>query len=154
MMPVHPYEIPSLRLPSERSSRELRAYLRDEYQADVGWLNHFILTRSPPLHTRLRRWLAARRSRRGSESRGEAPVAVSRTQPFPSTADAEDCPHLLLEDLGFGGNADFLRCTVCGDVLVTRGASQWRIRAAEDDVTASPVERLGGEAVVVGPDEL
>lgn len=154
MMPVHPYEAASLRLPSDRFYPELRAYLRDEYRADMGWLDHLVRSKRPPLRIRLHRWLAARQPRREGEPRDASSAAISLTPSPRSAAHPVDCPHPLIEDLGFGGDAEFLRCTVCGDVLVTRGAIQWRIRPAKDDVAPSPSDRRDGEAVFASPDEL
>ena len=52
-------------------------------------------------------------------------------------AETSLCPHPLLEDLGLGDGAEFLRCMMCGDVLVVRGASQWTIRRAEGSAVSA-----------------
>lgn len=137
-------------LPNDRSSAQLRAYLRDEHHAEIGWLNHAIRSERLPRRSRLGRWLAARRVRRQLPAVHALPSAAPEAAPSSSTRDAEDCLHPLTEDLGLGGGAEYLRCAVCGDVIVVRGAKQWRLRSVvdgapsastlEDPILASPEE--------------
>lgn len=132
MMSVPPSGVLSLDLPNDRSSAQLRAYLRDEYHADIGWLERTIRSERAPRRGRLRRWLATRRSRPELPSPRRSTAATSAARSSASPVDAQDCSHPMTEDLGLGGETGFLRCAICGDVIVVRGARQWRIRSSSD----------------------
>ncbi len=54
----------------------------------------------------------------------------SQASPVPLRAETE-CPHSVREELGLGGLALFLRCCVCGDVLVISGNRAWRVGSVE-----------------------
>ncbi len=124
MMPNAMLELSSNAMRTKHSSPELRAYLRDEWGSDTGWLDR--LAPRTSLLTRARAWF-----RRPARTRTPSPlaadsvlasgiVAVSEPVHFP-----DDCPHLAVEDLGFGGTAEFLRCSLCGGVLVVHAGRQW-----------------------------
>ncbi len=148
MMSVPRFGIRNNYRTNDRSSAQLRGYLRDEYHADIDWLYASVRSRAPPLRTRLRRWLGARRSRRP-----ELPAAERIPEPIPPRADrvaAETCPHPLIEELGLSGDAEFLRCAVCGEVIVARGTRAWRLREPENAVVA-PSAALPNESLVSEP---
>ncbi len=141
-------------LPNDRSSAQLRAYLRDEFQAEIGWLDHAIRSKRVSLPSRLSRWLAARQARREHLSARGSPDATPEPFPSPSARDAEDCPHPLTEDLGLGGAAGFLRCAICGDVIVVRGARQWRIRSGTEETASVEAEPSPDDGMSAAPGEL
>lgn len=152
MMSVPPSGVLSWDLPNDRSSAQLRAYLRDEHQAGIAWLDHEIRSARRPIRSRLGRWLAARQARRAQPLASRSADATPEILPRPSAPDAEDCPHPLTEDLGISGGAGFLRCAICGDIIVVRGARQWRLRSVADrGATARPLEEA---PLPVGSDEL
>lgn len=121
---------------SERESLDLRRYARDEWAAQVHWIRKAVPT--VPLRERLGHWL-----------RRERPLATpARTVvgaiPSPpelvraSLPDEAPCPHVVQEDLGLGGTTAFLRCCVCGEVLVVSGRQVWGLRRSEPVAAPDP----------------
>ena len=153
MIPWIPADPTTSRLRNDRSSQELRAYFRDEYGADAPWTLARSRSRSVPLRVRFRRWLIAWKGRRDSPSSKPIPEAspVVRSDWL---AAADSCPHLITEDLGVGDDAEFLRCTACGDVLVVGGSRQWRITRLSEEVASSPVDRPSEAPASAGPEGL
>ncbi len=46
--------------------------------------------------------------------------------------DPQTCRHAEVEELGHDGGAAFVRCVVCGSVLIIRGAHRWIIRPTDE----------------------
>ncbi len=134
-------------LPNDRSSAQLRAYLRDEYRAEIAWLDREVRSQLPSRRGWLGRWLAARQARRERPSARVSSDPSPETPPSPSARDAEDCAHLLTEDLGLSGGAGFLRCAICGDVIVVRGGRRWRIGSETEEPASVPAGPATGEDV-------
>ncbi len=112
---------------NERGSAELRAYARDEWHADVQWI--LGLFSRPSRRLKIRAWL--RRQGTGISS-GRSPVAPRRPASRPTVGSSpEDCPHPAVEDLGFGGTASFLRCVLCGGVLILHEGHRWSVNSVE-----------------------
>ncbi len=119
---------------NDRTAPELRNYLRAEWGAEspsaLAW------TQLPTLRARLGDWFQRRKAARSPPHPVAAKPATS-ARPASMVPDASRvCPHLVTEDLGFGG-AEFLRCAVCGDILVEQRGRRWRIRpeaAAPEDL--------------------
>ena len=42
------------------------------------------------------------------------------------------CGHEEIEQLGHDGGVVFLRCTVCGSIVIGRGAHRWIIRPTDE----------------------
>ncbi len=124
---------------TDRASRELRAYLRSEWGGDAPWL--YPPAPRTPWRARLRGWWAARRSTslRSPQPSADLPSAGISYAPS-ATEDPEDCPHADVEQLGFSGATLFVRCSRCGDVLILRGARQWRVASEDVACPAEPVE--------------
>lgn len=131
-MPNALLELTSNALRMGRSSPELRAYSRDEWGSDAAWLYRRVPR--TPLLAKLRAWL-----RRPTRTRPPSPAAADPRSSagftaVPRAVEADDdCLHPTVEDLGFGGTAEFLRCTLCGDVLVVDEGRRWAF------VSAAPV---------------
>ena len=118
--------------PNDRSSRELRAYVRREWGSDVSWIESLAPRR--PLRLRMRAWLRGRAEARESRSRDdERPRPCFASLPVSLDAEA-GCPHSAAEDLGFCGSARFLRCSLCGGVLIGHDGRWWGL-----DPAGSPV---------------
>jgi len=157
MVPILPLSIPPdgpLGRREDRISRELRAYLRAEYNADEHWLfaqNHTVrgsirvrvhdwLRRLRSLRNPLRRTRAGESTDRGlRESVGEAPLP----HPFEAAIDRSTCPHSLREPLGSAGNASYFRCIDCGTVLIAQDTRMWILRAPSSDDREAARELLG-----------
>lgn len=108
---------------SERAtSSELRTYLRDEWNAEPAWLYAEIRTSGQPLRIRLARWMhrLLRRVPQRETSDKPAPLRTAEAENVASPDDAP-CAHPALEDLGFGGTAEYARCAWCGAVFVSQG---------------------------------
>lgn len=126
---VRSYE-PTLR--NDRASQALRAYVRSEWRGDASWLRQEPARVS--IRSRLRAWLAARKpgvsvpSSPAEAGTSEEPAA----SPVP-TALVEPCPHPDAQELGMSGGVVFLRCTLCGDVLVVDQDREWTLSAAPSE---------------------
>jgi len=127
----------------DRASRELRAYLRWEHNAEIGWLLAQIQHRREPLGRRLLAWIrrrkaeaSARRTVVQPESRDSKDVSQAarhgpptipvETQGESNPVDA--CEHEALAALGSSGGASYWRCSGCGGVLVMQAGRVWIIR--------------------------
>lgn len=151
MMPLPPTGPPWSVARYERSSPELRAYIRDEWKSNPEWLSPPTSRRQDSVWSRLRRWLVPAAK---NKERTETPTTVEPSSPIrasPAVADATPCLHLMREDLGFGGEAEFLRCTFCGDVLIVLGGRTWGVAsvagpspiAVDSDAALVPSETGG-----------
>ena len=111
---------------TDRISQDFRAYIRSEWQGDSTWLR-----REPtrvPVRARFRSWLAARRPTAPTQShRAKAPESADSTPSVVPAAWVEPCPHPDAEELGLSGGAVFLRCLLCGDVLVVDRGRGWSL---------------------------
>lgn len=145
MIPLWATELVADRFRYDRSSSELRAYLRDEYHSNVTWLHARVRPRSASLGIRFRRWIAARPWRREASSPVRTPAPSAASPRWLSAA--ESCPHLLSEDLGSGAGAKFLQCAACGAVLVVSGDRQWRIGRLEDATPSVLAEALAADPI-------
>lgn len=135
----------------DESTPQLRAYVRDEYGSDLPWIHSMLRSRVVPWRIRLRRWFRGRGVQPAKATEARAP------EPHPSRVPVriekpEPCPHLLMEDLGLDGAAEFLRCAACGVVIVVRGDDRWQIGPAADAVTPSAGDFRGEDAALVGLD--
>ncbi len=121
---------------TDRRSSELRRYAKEEWRSQVHWIR----SAAPmvPLRERVGRWLRRERTRE--------PVvgpALGEFAPLPPTAaaaltDGTPCPHLAQEELGLAGTTVFLRCCVCGEVLLLSGHRIWGLNAAEPPAASEP----------------
>lgn len=114
---------------TDRRSSELRRYAQEEWRSQVHWIQG--ATPSVSLRGRLGRWL-----RRGRTREPGARPAVTDLAPLPpaaagTQADGLPCPHLAQEELGLAGTTVFLRCCVCGEVLLVSGHRIWGLNAAD-----------------------
>ena len=127
----------------DRASRELRAYLRWEYNAEIGWLLAQIHRHREPLGRRLLAWIRRRRtsasgprttvthesreSKDGARATGlgplESPIEVRR-----ESIPVDTCEHADLVALGSGGRASYWACSECGHVLIMQAGRIWIIR--------------------------
>ncbi len=146
MLPMPPSGTWLSRVRYDRSSLELNAYMRDEWRSNPDWLVRRPLRRDGSLWSRLRRWFVVR-------AREPARLRVGLSDPAPSDwlARADACPHLVTEDLGLGTQAQFLRCTECGDVLVLHAGREWHVGSAAEP---SPKEPAAGELRPASLEEL
>ncbi len=137
MIPNTLVEMASKPRQSHRGTPELRAYARREWHAEISWILG-LFSRE-----------AARTKVRG-RSRGRRPVTrPARAEAVPARSAiapvalpvAGDCPHVLVEDLGYGGPAAFLRCALCGGVLIDHAGRRWSL---------SPIEPLTWEETTDG----
>lgn len=106
----------------DTTSFELRAYARDEWRSDAAWLRGSI--RPPSFLERLHLWRRSRTRDTGLAHR-EVDAPVASPAAWTSRDGEADCPHVVREDLGLGGPAQFLRCSACGEVLVVTGSRSW-----------------------------
>ena len=112
---------------NDRGSPELRAYVRREWHAEIAWLVRLFSRETVGSTIRgLLRELTARPRNKD----GEAGPARPQTLRVDARA-AEDCPHPVVEDLGFGGPASFLRCALCGGVLILHAGRRWSVSPVE-----------------------
>ncbi len=103
---------------------ELRAYARDEWGSDATWLYHRVPR--TPLLAKVRAWLRRPTRTRPSSPAAADPRASADLTAVPRSVEVDDdCVHPSVEDLGFGGTAEFLRCTFCGEVLVVDDGRRW-----------------------------
>lgn len=127
---------------NDRVSNELRSYARLEWHADLAWLLSQIRTPETSRRTPLRRWIRRRlrAERRQPASAAGKPVGAQTTIANERTRPPDDCRHSLTEFLGAAGAAEFLRCVVCGGVLVIHDGLQWAIRqgGSKDGTPESP----------------
>ena len=113
---------------NDAATRELRAYARWEWNADLPAL--FAAARRPraPAMSRLRAWLRPRTRLRTRD----APDGGSSSPPTESIlltpVPPDDCLHSEISELGAGGRLEFLRCTRCGVVLIEGDGRLWTIR--------------------------
>src|SRR5512136_2393645 len=110
---------------TDRDSQELRAYVRSEWRGDASWLDRE--SSRVALRARFRRWFASRRvaaspARPTGEMTWPAESAVPATEGL-----VEPCPHPDAQELGLSGGVVFLRCFLCGDVLVVGGGQAWSV---------------------------
>jgi hypothetical protein len=146
MMRIPPTEIPLLRMRNDRFTAELRAYARDEFRSDPGWLQARALSRRVSWTSRLRRWWTTLAERRTAPT-GE-PVAepiVARAEPA-NVADEPPCPHAVVEELGLDVTTRFLRCTACGSVLVIDTRSRWWLPAGSQANEGSDTSRISSDS--------
>ncbi len=121
---------------TDRRSSDLRRYAREEWHSQVHWIRG--ATPSVPLRAWLARWLHRVRMRdpvakRAVVEPAPLPPAAAGTQ-----ADGSPCPHLVQEELGLAGTTVFLRCSVCGEVLLLSGHRIWGLHAAEPLAASEP----------------
>ncbi len=121
---------------TDRRSSDLRRYAREEWHSQVHWIRG--ATPSVPLRARLARWLHRARTREPVSA-----LAVGESAPLPPAAagtqtDGAPCPHLVQEELGMAGTTVFLRCSVCGEVLLLSGHRIWGLNAAEPPAASEP----------------
>lgn len=119
---------------NDRDSSDLRRYAHDEWRSQVHWIRG--LARPARLRQRVGRWL-----RRGfAQAVARAVPVPASPDPFPVTAaepeEAPPCPHPAREELGLGGTVSFLRCCVCGDVLIVSGSRAW-VLDGDDSLAAA-----------------
>jgi len=111
---------------ADRLPQDLRAYVRSEWQGDATWIRSD--ASRVPLRERFRAWLS---SRRPTASPQPSPLRTSGSAVSTLPADAvefvEPCSHPDAEELGLGGGAVFLRCLLCGDVLVVDSGQEWSL---------------------------
>lgn len=154
MMPALPIAAAHSQTRYDRFSSELRAYLRDEWGSEGAWPIRPEQRRAVSPWVRLRRWFRARPRRQGSPS----PVRVDKDWPTAvepaRLASADGCLHLVSEDLGVGGSASFLRCTMCGEVLVVQGGREWWLQAATPEPPHLPGIQVPGEALPATSEEM
>lgn len=148
-MPMSSLTGPYLR--SDRSSMELRAYFRNEWGNEPGWIPTLRPSR-PSAWRRMTAWLRTRRFTAERPQRTPiAAVAFSGTETALSRRSAP-CDHATMEDLGADVDTRFLLCSGCGEVLVVHNGRSWRIHSnpepaasdslGEDDRACSPGEHL------------
>lgn len=115
-------------LRTDRASQELRAYVRSEWRGDASWLRREA-SRKPP-RSGLRAWFASRRAAATAhEPAGERPQSAAPAIRAEPVGLVEPCPHPAPEELGESGGVVFLRCGICGDVLVVEGTRTWSVDA-------------------------
>ncbi len=113
---------------SERASRPLRAYAQYEWRREMSPAP--TRPRKGALAPRLRRWLHRRVNRPSTAAPEASAVPPAETRAVAASA-SEPCLHPLLEDLGFAGSARFLRCALCGRVLVVQAGRSWTLGPEE-----------------------
>ena len=111
---------------TDRLSRELQAYVRSEWQGDATWIRH-----EPSRMARrggFRRWLASLRPAATSRSPA-VKVSEARESSLPARPVelVEPCTHADAEELGLSGAVVFLRCLLCGVVLVVDRGREWSL---------------------------
>lgn len=127
----------------DRSSRELRAHLRWEHNAEIGWLLAQIQHRRKPLGRRLLAWIrrrkaeaSARRTLGRLESRDSEDI-LKAARPGPpaipietrgESVSVDACEHPALLAQGSGGGTSYWQCSSCEGVVVMRGGGVWIIR--------------------------
>lgn len=129
--------------PEDRAARELRAYLRQENNAEVGWLHAQTRQRREPLGRRLLAWLRRRTSRafagrtavtpQRRASGNDSPAAGSELDAIPlepqsGSISFDECEHEDSIALGSGGGTSYGQCSECGGVLVIQGGRVWVLR--------------------------
>ena len=124
----------------DRASRELRAYLRWEHNAEIGWLLAQIQHRREPIGRRLLAWFRRRKaeasakravvqpesrdSKDVSKAAGPGPPAFS-VETRGELVSVDACEHRAPVALGSGGGTSYWRCSGCGGVLVMRAGRVW-----------------------------
>ncbi len=125
---------------TDRLSYDLRMYLRQEWAMETPRLLLPRRTSRGPIGARLRAWFHGRLRR----PRVETPDPGRETGNPGVAADGggpkEDCTHELTEELGGSGLTTFLRCTLCGGVLVGQEGRWWKLHPSAS--TANVTEKL------------
>ena len=152
MMSMPPSGVYQSRMQNDRSSLQLRAYAREEYGSEAGWIHALVRSRSVPLRTRLRRWIRTRSQRQKRRAPAATPLATVSASPSESRLAASACPHVVADDLGAAGGAQFLQCTACGEVLVVQAGRTWRVAGLPG--AASPPAASVADLMLTGTDEL
>lgn len=113
---------------TDRMSPELRAYVRSEWRGDAWWLHR--ASARITLRARFRRWLASRRPTSPAALPSvEAPSSVRPVGTLAPVETIEPCLHADVEGLGLDGGVEFLRCLLCGGVLVVDQGREWSLRS-------------------------
>ncbi len=128
------------RHPNDRLSLELRAYARYEWGNDALWLRGLARRRSP-IHAWAERLRQRSRAKKAARAAGHAEVRGSPGVEPIVWDSGRDCPHDAYEDLGFGNSAQFLRCVLCGAVLIAHGNRWWALESARQPLRVEFVER-------------
>ncbi len=121
---------------TDRRSSDLRRYAQEEWHSQVHWIRG--ATPSVSLRVRLGRWLHRARMREPVAEPAVGEPAPSPPAAAVTQADGSPCPHLVQEELGLAGTTVFLRCTVCGEVLLLSGHRIWGLNAAEPSAASEP----------------
>jgi len=80
------------------------------------------------------------------------PLAAVSVSPSDPRLVAPACPHVVADDLGAAGGAQFLQCTACGEVLVVQAGRTWRVAGLPG--AASPPAASVADLMLTGTDEL
>lgn len=135
-------------------SRELRSYMRSEWNAGLGWLFASVPRKrrdrsGTRLLVRIRRALSrvglvfaksvegsaiAKNGRDEIVETLESPVSNPPRDGFPAhitpeSAQHESCEHVDQEYLGSGGSAFYGRCRNCEAVIIRQGGGAWTVRS-------------------------
>lgn len=120
----------------DRDSSGLRRYVRDEWGSQSHWIPRS--APSAPLRERLGHWLRKGRARTNVPRPVAEPASLSLPSSRPPVRDEEACPHLVHEELGLGGDAVFLRCSRCGEVLIVSEGRVWGLTGADAPAAPDP----------------
>lgn len=130
MIPTAYLETQRWRMSQAREPAELRAYLRSEWGIDDALLPGFL---ARPQHRPgvrrpgwFLRWRVARRSARLASAADGGAVPDPTVRP----TEAAECAHPAMEPLGLDATAAFLRCALCGSVLVLDCGRRYAVGAA------------------------
>jgi hypothetical protein len=123
---------------TDRVSQDLRAYVRSEWRGDASWLRRE--ASRAPLGTRFRRWLGSRKLAAPSPASSvKAPRSTDSAVSAEPMELVEPCPHADVDELGFSGGVVFLRCLLCGDVLVVDRGQEWTLCSDASTRSADPL---------------
>lgn len=137
---------------NDRSSLELRAYLRSEWKGTPEWIRSPRRSSRPSAWHRFGRWLRSRGAK--PEASAVSPVAAlpisGRT--VAQSRSRETCPHLVVDDLGADLDTTFHRCIACGTVLIVQQGRWWRIVSTLGPT--SPWSGCDPEGSRIGPEQV
>lgn len=102
-----------------RRDAELRTYLASEWKMGLPAFLAQLRREERPSRLRIRRGWLRGRARASARTTAAADGGQADHGAPGRTVPPESCDHPAAEPLGLGGTAQFLRCLLCGAVLVT-----------------------------------
>lgn len=106
------------KLNNDRRTAELQQYLRAEWKMGIPALLAEMDRKPARSRLRIRRWWRRSRVPERTSSASSADGGDLRGLAPKPTVPVASCDHPTADHLGLGGTAQYLRCVLCGAVLV------------------------------------